>query len=111
VALATTPVGGSPSAPWWRAIRAHARFLQQCVQHCLAVAAPSAAEADAAGGASSAVVRRAGRRRGWERELHSPPAVFSDMATSGGALLISSAPSAAPFASGAASADVAALVY
>jgi hypothetical protein len=67
------------------AVRAHARFLQQCVQHCLAVAAPSAAEADAAArpGGRAALWRAGGR--GWEREFHSPPAVFSDMATSRGA--------------------------
>jgi hypothetical protein len=67
------------------AVRAHARFLQQCVQHCLEVAAPSAAEAaEAALPGGRAALWRAGGR-GWEREFHSPPAVFSDMATSRGA--------------------------
>ena len=67
------------------AVRAHARFLRQCVQHCLEVAAPSAAEAaEAALPGGRAALWRAGGR-GWEREFHSPPAVFSDMATSRGA--------------------------
>ena len=58
------------------AVRAHARFLRQCVQHCLEVAAPSAAEAaEAALPGGRAALWRAGGR-GWEREVHSPPAVY-----------------------------------